>query len=70
FGTGKLDENRLVELVREHFDLRPRGLVKMLDLLKPGYKATAAYGHFGREDRKFTWEETNLADALRDAAGR
>jgi len=69
FGTGNLDENRLVELVREHFDLRPRGLVKMLDLLKPGYKATAAYGHFGREDRKFTWEETNLADALRDAAG-
>ena len=69
FGTGKLDEARLVELVREHFDLRPRGLVKMLDLLKPGYRATAAYGHFGREDCAFSWEETNLVDALRDAAG-
>ncbi len=69
FGTGKLDEQRLVELVREHFDLRPRGLVKMLDLLKPGYKATAAYGHFGRTDEGFTWENTDVADALRDAAG-
>ena len=69
FGTGKLDEARLVELVREHFDLRPRGLVKMLDLLKPGYKPAAAYGHFGREDSHFTWEQTDRADALRDAAG-
>ena len=69
FGTGKVDEGRLVELVREHFDLRPRGLVKMLDLLKPGYRATAAYGHFGREDSHFTWEQTDRADALRDAAG-
>ena len=68
FGTGKVDEDRLTELIREHFDLRPRGLVKMLDLLKPGYKATAAYGHFGR-DGEFTWENTDLADALRDAAG-
>ena len=69
FGTGKLDEARLEELVREHFDLRPRGLVKMLDLLKPGYLQTAAYGHFGREDSHFTWEQTDKAAALRDAAG-
>jgi len=69
FGTGKLDEDRMVELIREHFDLRPRGLVQMLDLLKPGYTATAAYGHFGREDSNFSWERTDKADALRDAAG-
>jgi S-adenosylmethionine synthetase len=70
FGTGQIDEGRLVELVRDHFDLRPRGLVSMLDLLKPRYRKTAAYGHFGREDSEFTWEKTDLADALRDAAGR
>ncbi len=69
FGTGKLEEQRLVALVREHFDLRPRGLVKMLDLLKPGYKPTAAYGHFGRTDGNFSWENTDVAAALRDAAG-
>ena len=69
FGTGKLGEDRLVQLVREHFDLRPRGLVKMLDLLKPRYQATASYGHFGREESEFTWERTDLADTLRDAAG-
>jgi S-adenosylmethionine synthetase len=69
FGTGKIDEGRMVQLIREHFDLRPRGLVKMLDLLKPIYKATASYGHFGREDQTFSWERTDLADTLRDAAG-
>ncbi len=69
FGTSKTDESRLVELIREHFDLRPRGLVKMLDLLKPGYQSTAAYGHFGR-DGEFSWENTDIADALRDAAGQ
>ncbi len=69
FGTGKVDDNRIVELVREHFDLRAGGLVKMLDLLRPIYAATAAYGHFGREEADFTWEKTDKADALRDAAG-
>jgi S-adenosylmethionine synthetase len=69
FGTGLVDENRLVELIREHFDLRPRGLVSMLDLLKPGFKATAAYGHFGREDSNFSWEKTDKAVELREAAG-
>ena len=69
FGTGKIDEGRMVQLIREHFDLRPRGLVEMLDLLKPIYKATASYGHFGREDQAFSWERTDLADTLRDAAG-
>jgi S-adenosylmethionine synthetase len=69
FGTGLIEEDRLVELIREHFDLRPRGLVAMLDLLKPGYKAAAAYGHFGREDNDFTWEKTDKAEILREAAG-
>jgi len=69
FGTGKISEERIVELVREHFELRPKGLVKMLDLLRPIYKATAAYGHFGREDDAFTWEKTDKAEALRSAAG-
>ena len=69
FGTGKLDDARIIELVREHFDLRPKGLIAMLDLLRPIYTATAAYGHFGREDESFPWERTDKADALRDAAG-
>jgi S-adenosylmethionine synthetase len=69
FGTGKVEDSRIVELVREHFDLRAGGLVKMLDLLRPIYAKTAAYGHFGREDDDFTWEKTDKADALRDAAG-
>lgn len=69
FGTGKISSERLVQLVREHFDLRPVGLVKMLDLIRPIYLATAAYGHFGREEPDFTWERTDLADTLRDAAG-
>ena len=69
FGTGMIDENRLTQLVREHFDLRPRGLVSMLDLLRPIYAETAAYGHFGREEEQFTWERTDKADILREAAG-
>ncbi len=69
FGTGKIDDDRIVELVREHFDLKPRGLIQMLDLLRPIYRNTAAYGHFGREEPDFTWEKTDKADALRDSAG-
>jgi S-adenosylmethionine synthetase len=69
FGTGRIAEARLVELVREHFDLRPKGMVEMLDLLRPIYRATAAYGHFGREDGDFGWERTDKAETLREAAG-
>lgn len=69
FGTGKIDDARIVELVREHFDLRPKGLIQMLDLLRPIYSDTAAYGHFGREEPNFTWEKTDKAAALKDSAG-
>ena len=69
FGTGAVSEAKLTELVRAHFDLRPKGIVKMLDLLRPIYRKTAAYGHFGREDEEFTWEKTDKAAALRAAAG-
>ena len=69
FGTAKLAEERISTLVREHFDLRPRGIIRMLDLLRPIYLQTAAYGHFGREEADFSWERTDRADALRDAAG-
>jgi len=69
FNTGKVSDARIVELVREHFDLRPKGMVKMLDLLRPIYRGTAAYGHFGREEPQFTWEKTDKAEALRAAAG-
>ncbi|BCX88858.1 S-adenosylmethionine synthetase [Methylomarinovum tepidoasis] len=69
FGTGKIAESRMVEIVREHFDLRPRGLIEELDLLRPIYRKTAAYGHFGRSESEFTWERTDKAEALRDAAG-
>ena len=69
FGTGKVSDDCIVELIREHFDLRPKGLIKMLDLLRPIYRQTAAYGHFGRSEADFTWEHTDRADALRDAAG-
>jgi len=69
FGTGKIDDKRIEELVREHFDLKPKGLIQMLDLLRPIYGITAAYGHFGRTEDSFTWERTDKADALRDAAG-
>jgi len=69
FGTGKIDDSRIVELVREHFNLKPKGLIQMLDLLRPIYSDTAAYGHFGREEPNFTWEKTDKAAALKDAAG-
>jgi S-adenosylmethionine synthetase len=69
FGTGKIEEDRISELVSEHFDLKPRGIIEMLDLLHPIYMRTAAYGHFGREDEGFPWERTDRASALRDAAG-
>lgn len=69
FGTGKLNETELIKLVREHFDLRPKGIVQMLDLLRPIYGKTAAYGHFGREEPEFTWERTDKAITLKAAAG-
>ena len=69
FGTSKLNETELIKLVREHFDLRPKGIVQMLDLLRPIYGKTAAYGHFGREEPEFTWERTDKALTLKAAAG-
>ena len=69
FGTGKLNEAQLIKLVREHFDLRPKGIIQMLDLLRPIYSKSAAYGHFGREEPEFTWEKTDKAAALKAAAG-
>ncbi len=67
FGTGKLADDEIAALVSEHFDLRPKGLVDMLNLKRPIYQKTAAYGHFGREDADFTWERTDKADALKKA---
>jgi S-adenosylmethionine synthetase len=69
FGTGMIPESRLIEIVRAHFDLRPYGLVKMLDLVRPIYTKTAAYGHLGREEPEFTWERTDKAEELKEAAG-
>ena len=69
FGTGRVPDSRLEKLVREHFDLRPYGLLNMLDLVRPIYRATSAYGHFGREEPEFTWERTDKAEMLADAAG-
>ena len=69
FGTGKIDDARIIELVKAHFDLTPYGIQQMLDLVRPIYRKTAAYGHFGREEPEFTWEKTDRADALKDAAG-
>lgn len=70
FGTGKISDEKIAELVREHFDLRPKGIVQMLDLLRPIYQKTAAYGHFGREEPEFTWERTDKVAALRASAGK
>ena len=69
FGTGKISDEKIEELVREHFDLRPKGIVQMLDLLRPIYRKSAAYGHFGREEPEFSWERTDKAAALKAAAG-
>ena len=66
FGTGKLSDEKITEIVRENFDLRPAGIIKMLDLRRPIYKKTAAYGHFGRTDVDLTWEHTDKVDALKN----
>lgn len=68
FGTGKASEEKLIEVVRANFDLRPAGIIKMLDLRRPIYKQTAAYGHFGRHDLDLPWEKTDKADTLRKEA--
>ncbi|MGE5467015.1 MAG: methionine adenosyltransferase [Ignavibacteria bacterium] len=69
FGTGKVPDDTIAQLVKKHFDLRPKGIVQMLDLLRPIYEKTAAYGHFGRDEPEFTWEATDKAAALRNDAG-
>jgi S-adenosylmethionine synthetase len=69
YGTGIISDEKIAQLVSEHFDLRPKGIVQMLDLLRPIYRNTAAYGHFGREEPDFTWEKTDKAAALKAAAG-
>ena len=68
-GTGVISDEKIAALVAEHFDLRPKGIVQMLDLLRPIYEKTAAYGHFGRNEPEFTWEATDRVQVLRDAAG-
>jgi len=69
FGTGRIDDDRIIALIRQHFDLRPKGLIAMLDLLQPIYLQTAAYGHFGREDIDLSWEKTDKAEELKSDAG-
>jgi S-adenosylmethionine synthetase len=69
FGTGKIDDEKIADLVRDHFDLRPAAIIDYLELRRPIFKKTAAYGHFGREEPEFTWEKTDRADELRRAAG-
>lgn len=69
FGTGRVSDTTITQLVREHFDLRPKGIIQMLDLLRPIYEKTAAYGHFGREEPEFSWEATDKALSLAQAAG-
>ncbi|MBI5659020.1 MAG: methionine adenosyltransferase [Nitrosomonadales bacterium] len=69
YGTGRISDDKISELVKKHFDLRPKGIVQMLDLLRPIYQKTASYGHFGREEPEFTWEATDKAAALRADAG-
>jgi S-adenosylmethionine synthetase len=68
-GTGRISDEKIAGLVNAHFDLRPKGIIRMLDLLRPIYSKTAAYGHFGRDEPEFTWEATDKAEALKAAAG-
>ncbi|MDH4229845.1 MAG: methionine adenosyltransferase [Nitrospirota bacterium] len=70
FGTGSIPHKEMEKLVRKHFDLTPKGIITTLDLRRPIYRKTAAYGHFGREDKDFTWERTDMADTLKKAAGK
>ena len=69
FGTGKIDREQLQNLVRKNFQLTPRAIIEHLDLRRPIYRKTAAFGHFGRDDKDFTWEATDKAAALREGAG-
>jgi S-adenosylmethionine synthetase len=69
YGTGKVPDEKIAELVQKHFDLRPKGIIQMLDLLRPIYEKTAAYGHFGRDEPEFTWERTDKAQLLATEAG-
>lgn len=69
FGTGHIDDDKIIALIRQHFDLRPKGLIEMLDLLRPIYLQTAAYGHLGREDIDLSWEKTDKAEVLKSDAG-
>ena len=65
YGTGAISDEKIAEIINTEFDLRPKGIVQMLDLLKPRYNKSASYGHFGRNDEIFTWERTNLVNSLR-----
>ncbi len=67
FGTGKISNEKILELVNKTFDMRPKAIIKQLDLLRPIYRKTAAFGHFGREEPEFTWERTDKAQALKEA---
>jgi S-adenosylmethionine synthetase len=69
FGTGKVEESKLSEIVREHFQLTPKGIIESLDLRRPIYQKTAAFGHFGRTEPEMSWERPDRADSLRSAAG-
>jgi len=69
FGTGKISDDKIATLVEKHFDLRPKGIIQSLDLLRPIYTKTAAHGHFGRDEPEFSWEHTDKATALKADAG-
>jgi len=69
FGSGKVEEDKIIEVIRKNFDLRPKAIIETLNLRRPIYRKTAAYGHFGRNDDDFTWEKTDRAEALRKQAG-